>query len=66
MLAGASMALRWKSSGANNEGLKWVLSKTVFASARGNGQWASSAVQQAGRAGREFMLRILPGCAAAG
>jgi hypothetical protein len=37
-----------------------VLSKTVSGNTLGNGQWASSGVQQAGRGGLEFMAGILP------
>jgi hypothetical protein len=57
MLAGGGTALRWKSPMASRDGSKRVLSKTVPGKATGNGQWASSGVQQAGR---EFMPGILP------
>jgi hypothetical protein len=60
MLGGGSMALRRKSSPSNCDGSKWVLSSTVSGSTVGNGQRASSGVQQAGRRGLEFMAGILP------
>ncbi|MNK52134.1 hypothetical protein D3C87_710610 [compost metagenome] len=60
MLGGATTALRWKSSPSSCAGSKWVLSSTVSGNTVGNGQWLSSAVQQAGRAGVRFMAGILP------
>jgi hypothetical protein len=42
--------------------LKRVLNNTVSGNTKGSGQSASSAVQQAGRAGMEFMSGILPRC----